>query len=87
MGTRATGEPGDAAAAGPQDQSATIRNEMAARRASVPLSSRPISHEHPATSAETMAASQRCSAIRANQSQTVAQGSHSRIVQPRRRSR
>jgi len=31
MGTRATGEPGDATAAAPQDQVATIRNEMAAR--------------------------------------------------------
>jgi hypothetical protein len=30
MGTRATGEPGDATAAAPQDQAATIRNEMAA---------------------------------------------------------
>ena len=31
MGTRATGEPGDAAAAAPQDQAATIRDEMAAK--------------------------------------------------------
>ena len=36
--------------------------------------------EYPATSADTMAAMRRCSVIRANQSQTVAQGSHSRIV-------
>jgi len=41
MATRTTGEPRNAAAAAPQDQAATIRVEMAARRASVPLSSRP----------------------------------------------
>jgi hypothetical protein len=44
MGTRATGELADAAAAARQDQAATICGEMAARRAYVPLSSRPIRH-------------------------------------------
>ena len=55
MGTRATGEPGDAAAAAPQDQAATIRDEMAARRASVPLSLRPIRWEQSTTSAARIA--------------------------------
>ncbi len=44
-GRAATGELGDAAAAAPQDQAATICGEMAVRRAYVPLSSRPIRRE------------------------------------------
>src|SRR5713226_5701784 len=44
-GRAATGGLGAGRAAAPQDQAATICDEVAARRASVPLSSRPIRQE------------------------------------------